>query len=108
MTTQKTSEAIVAEAIANALADQPWWLKRKATILMVLQAVGWVLAVATTYASALPEAVALAIGVVSTLTAALVNAFTKDGFTGSMPERAAEYAPEYTPAHVPYEVPNAD
>lgn len=93
---------IVADAIAQAIADQPWWLKRKATILMVLQAVGWVLAFATTYASSLPEVVTLAIGVASTFIAGLVNALTKDGFTDSMSERAAEYAPEYTPVAPDY------
>lgn len=99
----KTNNQIVADAIAQAIAEQPWWLKRKATILMVLQAVGWVLAVATTYASSLPEVVTLAVGVASTFVAGLVNALTKDGFTDSMPERAAEYAPAYTPAAPEYD-----
>lgn len=110
MTQPISSQQVVADAIANAIAEQPWWLKRKATILMVLQGLGWVLAVATTYASALPEPVTIGIGVASTLVAALVNAFTRDGFTDSMPQRAADHAPdvEYHPTHVPYEVPNAD
>lgn len=82
----------VAEAVAAELMAQPWWLRRKGTIMLVLQALAWLAGILPVYLVDAPSwfiGVAGGAGVVLTT---LVNALTVDGVTPSMAPRLAEQA----------------
>ena len=95
----------VADAVAAELVAQPWWLRYKGSIMLVLQALAWLTGILPVYLADAPAwfiAVAGGIGFVLT---ALVNRLTIDGVTPSMAGRLAEQAQaaeaESTPATLP-------
>lgn len=95
----------VAEAVAVELQEQPWWLRRKGTIMLVLQAISWVAGVIPVYFADASEWTILAVGLIGSFFTALVNAFTVDGVTPSMAPRLADQAErvntETTPTGLP-------
>ncbi|ACP33564.1 hypothetical protein [Corynebacterium aurimucosum] len=82
----------VAEAVAAELVAQPWWLRYKGTIMLVLQALAWVAGVAPVYLADAPEWTALLVGGIGFFVTTLVNRLTVDGVTPSMAPRLAEQA----------------
>lgn len=95
----------VADAVAAELVAQPWWLRFKGTIMLILQALAWLAGILPVYLADAPAwfiAVAGGIGFVLTT---LVNRLTIDGVTPSMAPRLAEQAQhaeaEATPATLP-------
>ena len=82
----------VADAVAAELVAQPWWLRYKGSIMLVLQALAWLAGILPVYLADAPAwfiAVAGGIGFVLTT---LVNRLTIDGVTPSMAPRLAEQA----------------
>ncbi|WP_066527103.1 hypothetical protein [Corynebacterium bouchesdurhonense] len=90
------NKAIAADAVTRAYKDQPTWLRYKGTILIVLTGLASIAGQVAT----LPEWDGTTVGIAATAAAtvitALVNRSTKDGFTPSMVERAADAAPTTT------------
>ena len=95
----------VAEAVAVELQEQPWWLRRKGTIMLVLQAILWVAGYIPVHFADASEWTILAAGTIGFFVTALVNALTVDGVTPSMAPRLADQAErretEETPATLP-------
>lgn len=94
-----------AKAVGQAYDNQPGWLRFKGTIIIILTGLVSICSQLAT----LPEWDGTTVGVGFTIAAtvigALVNRFTKDGFTESMIARAASQAPEDAPAPVENPVP---
>lgn len=95
----------VAGAVAAELVAQPWWLRYKGSIMLILQALAWLAGILPVHLAEAPAwfiAVAGGIGFVLTT---LVNRLTIDGVTPSMAGRLAEQAQhaeaESTPATLP-------
>lgn len=82
----------VAEAVAVELQEQPWWLRYKGSIMLVLQAVAWVAGVLPVYLADAPEWTALLVGGVGFFVTTLTNRLTVDGVTPSMAPRLADQA----------------
>ena len=82
----------VAEAVAIELQEQPWWLRRKATIMLVLQGAMWVAGAIPVFLADAPEWFILVAGGVGFFLTTLTNALTKDGVTPSMAPRLADQA----------------
>lgn len=95
-TNVKNATATVQAANA-AFADQPGWLRRKSTLINLLQGLGWVLGALATVAADWPEWAVLLVGGLSTLVASCLSALTKGELTPSMAMRIAAYAPADTP-----------
>ncbi|WP_144793254.1 hypothetical protein [Corynebacterium singulare] len=95
----------VADAVAAELVSQPWWLRYKGTIMLVLQALAWLAGILPVYLADAPTwfiAVAGGIGFVLTT---LVNRLTIDGVTPSMAGRLAEQAQAAEDAATPATLP---
>lgn len=95
----------VAEAVAVELQEQPWWLRYKGTIMLVLQAVAWIAGVLPVYFADAPEWTVLLIGGIGFFVTTLTNRLTVDGVTPSMAPRLADQAErvnkEATPTGLP-------
>lgn len=95
----------VAGAVAAELVAQPWWLRYKGSIMLVLQALAWLAGILPVYLADAPSwfiAVAGSIGFVLTT---LVNRLTVDGVTPSMAGRLAEQAQAVEDAAMPATLP---
>lgn len=82
----------VADAVATELREQPWWLRYKGTIMLVLQAVAWVAGIIPVYYANAPEWTIALVGGVGFFLTTLVNRLTIDGVTPSMASRLAGQA----------------
>lgn len=86
----------VSERIANIVAvellEQPWWLRYKGTIMLILQAIAWVAGVLPVYLADAPEWTAFLVGGIGFFVTTLTNRLTKDGVTPSMGPRLADQA----------------
>ncbi|ERS57596.1 hypothetical protein HMPREF1261_02269 [Corynebacterium sp. KPL1818] len=82
----------VADAVAIELQEQPWWLRYKGTIMLVLQALAWVAGIIPVYYANAPEWTIALIGGVGFFLTTLVNRLTIDGVTPSMAPRLAGQA----------------
>lgn len=95
----------VAGAVAAELTAQPWWLRFKGTIMLVLQALAWLAGVLPVYLADAPEWFILVTGGAGFILTTLVNRLTVDGVTPSMAPRLAEQAEvaqaERTPPTLP-------
>lgn len=74
---------IIGTAIANIIEHQPWYMRRKATILLTLTTIIWALALITPLISNVPQAVTTIIAIIAGVAATMYNALTKDGITPS-------------------------
>lgn len=95
----------VAEAVAVELQEQPWWLRYKGTIMLVLQAVAWVAGVLPVYLADAPEWTALLVGGIGFFVTTLTNRLTVDGVTPSMAPRLADQAARTETANSPASLP---
>lgn len=95
----------VAEAVAVELQEQPWWLRRKGTIMLVLQAIAWVAGYIPVYFADASEWTILAVGLIGSFVTALVNAFTVDGVTPSMGPRLKDQAERRETENAPATLP---
>ncbi|MDK8898106.1 hypothetical protein QP999_09185 [Corynebacterium sp. MSK004] len=95
----------VAEAVAAELVAQPWWLRFKGTIMLVLQALAWLAGILPVYLADAPAWFIAVTGGIGFVLTTLVNRLTIDGVTPSMAGRLAEQAQaaeaESTPATLP-------
>lgn len=82
----------VAEAVAAELVAQPWWLRRKGTILLILQAAAWLAGALPAYLADAPLWFVFVAGFIGTTLTALISSLTIDGVTPSMEGRLAEQA----------------
>lgn len=82
----------VADAVAAELVAQPWWLRRKATIMLILQALAWLAGILPVILSDSPEWFIFVAGGVGFILTTLLNALAVDGVTPSMAGRLAEQA----------------
>ncbi|MHB2252962.1 hypothetical protein [Corynebacterium aurimucosum] len=82
----------VAGAVAAELVAQPWWLRYKGTIMLVLQALAWLAGVLPVYFADAPAWFVFVTGGVGFILTTLVNRLTIDGVTPSMEGRLAEQA----------------
>lgn len=95
----------VAEAVAVELQEQPWWLRYKGTIMLVLQAVAWVAGVLPVYLADAPEWTALLVGGIGFFVTTLTNRLTVDGVTPSMAPRLANQADRAEATNAPASLP---
>lgn len=95
----------VAEAVAIELQEQPWWLRYKATIMLVLQAVAWVAGVLPVYLADAPEWTIILVGGIGFFVTTLTNRLTVDGVTPSMAPRLADQAERREAAETPAALP---
>lgn len=95
----------VAEAVAVELQEQPWWLRYKGTIMLVLQAVAWVAGVLPVYLADAPEWTALLVGGIGFFVTTLTNRLTVDGVTPSMAPRLADQVERREVAETPTTLP---
>lgn len=86
------SGKMVGAALGNLLAKQPGLVRRKDTILLIATAVVWVLSTLAPLATDWPVWVSAIIGLVASVAAAIVTAFTKGAITPSIAQRATEEA----------------
>ena len=91
----------VAEAVAVELQEQPWWLRYKGTIMLILQAIAWVAGVIPVYLADAPEWTALLVGGIGFFVTTLTNRLTVDGVTPSMAPRLADQAERREAAETP-------
>lgn len=95
----------VAEAVAVELQEQPWWLRYKGTIMLVLQAVAWIAGVLPVYLADAPEWTIILIGGIGFFVTTLTNRLTVDGVTPSMAPRLADQAERREAAETPNTLP---
>ncbi len=82
----------VAEAVAAELIAQPWWLRYKGSIMLVLQALAWLAGILPVYLADAPSWFIAVAGGIGFILTTLVNRLTIDGVTPSMAGRLAEQA----------------
>ncbi|WP_412100221.1 hypothetical protein [Corynebacterium aurimucosum] len=82
----------IADAVAAELTAQPWWLRYKGTIMLILQALAWLVGVLPVCYADAPEWFILVTGGAGFILTTLVNRLTVDGVTPSMAPRLAEQA----------------
>ena len=95
----------VAEAVAVELQEQPWWLRYKGSIMLVLQAVAWIAGALPVYLADAPEWTVLLIGGIGFFVTTLTNRLTVDGVTPSMAPRLAGQAERREAAEAPNSLP---
>lgn len=95
----------VAEAVAAELVAQPWWLRFKGTIMLVLQALAWLAGILPVYLADAPSWLIAVTGGVGFVLTTLVNRLTIDGVTPSMAPRLAEQAQAAEDAAAPATLP---
>lgn len=86
------TKAIVV-SVANALAHQPWFMRRKDTIITITTGIVWLTGVLVPYLGGAPTWVGVVIGAVGTIAGAMVNALTPGAITPSMAQRLSETVP---------------
>ena len=79
--------SIFNDAVQQELATQPWWLRYKGSLLIVLSGVAWVLAELAQSQEIADLGWGTAVGAAATVAAFLVNRFTRDGVTPSQAQR---------------------
>ena len=82
----------VAELVYRELSEQPWFVRYKATILMVLQALAWLAGILPVMLADAPAWVIAVAGGAGSIITVLVNRFTQDGVTPSMAPRLEQRA----------------
>lgn len=82
----------VADAVAAELVAQPWWLRFKGTIMLILQAAAWLAGILPVYLADAPSWLIAVAGGIGFILTTLVNRLTVDGVTPSMAPRLAEQA----------------
>ena len=82
----------IAELVYGELSDQPWFARYKATILMVLQALAWLVGILPVMLADAPAWVSAVAGGAGSIITVLVNRFTRDGVTPSMAPRLEQRA----------------
>lgn len=95
----------VADAVAAELVAQPWWLRYKGSIMLVLQALAWLAGILPVYLADAPEWFILVTGGVGFILTTLINRLTIDGVTPSMAPRLAEQAQHAEDAATPAAMP---
>ena len=95
----------VAEAVAAELVAQPWWLRYKGSIMLVLQALAWLAGILPVYLADAPAWFIAVAGGLGFILTALVNRLTIDGVTPSMAPRLAEQAQVAEDAATPATLP---
>lgn len=95
----------VAEAVAVELQEQPWWLRYKGSIMLILQAVAWVAGVIPVYLADAPEWTIILVGGIGFFVTTLTNRLTVDGVTPSMAPRLAGQAERREAAEAPTTLP---
>lgn len=95
----------VAEAVAAELVAQPWWLRFKGTIMLVLQALAWLAGILPVYMADAPSWLIAVAGGVGFVLTTLVNRLTIDGVTPSMAPRLAEQADAHEAQTAPLTLP---
>lgn len=95
----------VAGAVAAELVAQPWWLRYKGSIMLILQALAWLAGILPVHLAEAPAWFIAVTGGIGFVLTTLVNRLTIDGVTPSMAGRLAEQAQaaeaEVTPATLP-------
>ena len=82
----------VAGAVAAELVAQPWWLRYKGSIMLILQALAWLAGILPVYLAEAPAWFIAVTGGIGFVLTTLVNRLTIDGVTPSMAGRLAEQA----------------
>lgn len=95
----------VAEAVAVELQEQPWWLRYKGTIMLVLQAIAWVAGAIPVYFADAPEWFIFVVGGIGFFVTTVTNRVTVDGVTPSMAPRLAGQAERRETAEAPNTLP---
>ena len=95
----------VAEAVAVELQEQPWWLRYKGSIMLILQAVAWVAGVIPVYLADAPEWTIILVGGIGFFVTTLTNRLTVDGVTPSMAPRLADQAERREATEAPATLP---
>lgn len=95
----------VAEAVAVELQEQPWWLRYKGSIMLILQAVAWVAGMIPVYLADAPEWTIILVGGIGFFVTTLTNRLTVDGVTPSMAPRLADQAERREAAEAPTSLP---
>lgn len=95
----------VADAVAAELTAQPWWLRFKGTIMLVLQAAAWLAGILPVYLADAPSWLIAVAGGVGFVLTTLVNRLTVDGVTPSMAGRLAEQAQSAEAQTMPVSLP---
>ena len=84
----------IQEAVQNALAAQPWYVRRKDTITAIAGTMLQLLNVAAAYTTDAPEWASVALAVLIGLCQVVVHAGTPGAITPSMAGRLEEQAPQ--------------
>lgn len=85
-------QKFITQTVANYVSAQPWYVRRKDTIITVLTGLVWVAAFVATYLTDAPEQVAVIVGAVGSVAGALINALTPGAVTPSMGPRLEQQA----------------
>lgn len=109
--------SVFKDAVHQELAAQPWWLRYKGSLLIVLSGLAWVLAELAQSQEIADLGWGTTVGIAATVAAFLLNRFTRDGVTPSQAQRleqagmqahlsrpsvsgiVAESAPDYVGEH---------
>lgn len=97
----------IQEVVDDYVATQPWWDRRKNTIIAVAGLVLQVAQVVAVYAAGGPEWASIALAGVIGVCEALVHATAKGAVTPSMGERLGDVAAQITPSSEPEPIPVA-
>ena len=95
----------VADAVAAELTAQPWWLRYKGSIMLILQAAAWLAGILPVYLADAPSWLIAVAGGAGFILTTLVNRLTVDGVTPSMAPRLAEQAQAAEDAAAPASLP---
>lgn len=88
-------------AAEQEIKDQPWALRYKGSLLIIVSGIVWIISELARDAQMIESGIAPALGIIATVAAFLVNRFTRDGITPSMVdrlERAGSRAHEFRPS----------
>lgn len=89
-----SNREIVRDSVVEVLIEQPWFQRRKDTLLQAAQAIGWVAAIIAPILTSLPSWVSLIIGGLAYLSTGITTAYTKGAIPPSAAERIAAKAAE--------------
>lgn len=85
---------VVKQSTIELLESQPWFIRRKDSLLQAAQAIGWIAAVVVPLVSDLPAWVSLIVGAIAYAAAGFTTAFTKGAIPPSAVSRLASKAYE--------------
>ncbi|CAB0877570.1 hypothetical protein FRC0405_00507 [Corynebacterium diphtheriae] len=97
--------SIFVDTIAAELERQPWYLRYKATILMILTGLAWGAGAIVPALTSAPTWVGVTAATVINIVTVLVNRLTKDGVTPSMGKRLEKAAEKIEVAAAPASLP---